>query len=87
MPTNLQQQLQQLRDQLANNPPLDDEERSALAALLRDIEANLQALRPALRAGACTNVSSALHSAPPTFRSASASRRSCTDVRKNATRF
>ena len=42
MPTNLQQQLQQLRDQLANNPPLDDEERSALAALLRDIEANLQ---------------------------------------------
>lgn len=41
MPQNLQQQLQQLRDQLANNPPLDADERASLVALLQEIEANL----------------------------------------------
>jgi hypothetical protein len=41
MPQALHQQLQQLRDQLANNPPLDDEERASLMALLREIESNL----------------------------------------------
>ena len=41
MPQALHTQLQQLRDQLANNPPLDDEERSSLLALLREIEGNL----------------------------------------------
>jgi len=41
MPQNLQQQLQQLRDQLAKNPPLDEDERASLTALLHEIEANL----------------------------------------------
>lgn len=41
MPHALHQQLQQLRDQLANNPPLDDQERASLMALVREIESNL----------------------------------------------
>ena len=44
MPQALHQQLQQLRDQLANNPPLDDEERASLMALLREIEGNLSTI-------------------------------------------
>ena len=42
MPQSLQQQLQELRDQLINNPPLNDEERAALGVLLQDIELKLQ---------------------------------------------
>ena len=41
MPQALHQQVQQLRDQLAHNPPLDDEERASLVALLHEIEGNL----------------------------------------------
>ncbi|HWR81303.1 MAG TPA: DUF4404 family protein [Pseudomonas sp.] len=41
MPQALHQQLQQLRDQLANNPPLNDQERASLMALVREIEGNL----------------------------------------------
>lgn len=41
MPQNLHQQVKQLRDQLATNPPMDSEERASLVALLHEIEANL----------------------------------------------
>lgn len=41
MPQKLQQQLQQLHNELASNPPLSDEERASLITLLQDIEANL----------------------------------------------
>lgn len=41
MPQKLQQQLQQLHDELAKNPPLNDAERASLATLLHDIEASL----------------------------------------------
>ena len=43
MPQKLQQQLQQLHNELAKNPPLNDEDRAALTTLLHDIEANLAA--------------------------------------------
>jgi hypothetical protein len=43
MPQKLQQQLQQLHNELAKNPPLNDEERASLITLLHDIEANLNA--------------------------------------------
>ena len=42
MPQNLQQQLQQLRDQLASNPPLDSTERDSLLALLHEIESTVE---------------------------------------------
>lgn len=41
MPTHLQQQLQELRDQLAQRPPLSDDDRAALATLLEEIEQQL----------------------------------------------
>ncbi|WP_271408067.1 DUF4404 family protein [Pseudomonas sp. Q1-7] len=41
MPENLQQQLQQLRDQLAQEPPLDAEERASLIELMQEIELRL----------------------------------------------
>jgi len=41
MPAHLQQQLQELRDQLAQQPPLSDDDRAALAALLEDIDQQL----------------------------------------------
>ena len=41
MPENLQQHLQRLRDQLAQNPPMNAEERSKLAALIQKIELQL----------------------------------------------
>lgn len=41
MPQALHQQLQQLRDHLASNPPLDDQERASLMALVREIEGSL----------------------------------------------
>ena len=36
MPARLQQQLQELRDHLAQQPPLSDDDRTALATLLDD---------------------------------------------------
>lgn len=41
MPDSLQQQLQQLRDQLAAEPPLDAEERASLIELMQEIELRL----------------------------------------------
>ena len=41
MPAHLQQQLQELRDQLAQQPPLSDDDRAALAALLEEIDQQL----------------------------------------------
>ena len=41
MPARLQQQLQELRDQLAQQPPLSDDDRAALATLLEEIEQQL----------------------------------------------
>ena len=41
MPERLQQQLQQLRDQLAQEPPLDAEERASLIELMQEIELQL----------------------------------------------
>lgn len=41
MPENLQQHLQQLRDQLAQNPSMSDEERAQLSALAQDLELQL----------------------------------------------
>ena len=41
MPARLQQQLQELRDQLAQQPPLSDDDRAALAALLEEIDQQL----------------------------------------------
>ena len=41
MPAHLQQQLQELRDQLAQQPPLSDDDRAALAALLEEIDKQL----------------------------------------------
>ncbi|MBD2838936.1 hypothetical protein D9M68_278390 [compost metagenome] len=41
MPERLQQQLQQLRDQLAQEPPLDAEERASLIELMQEIELRL----------------------------------------------
>jgi len=38
MPENLQRHLQQLRDQLAQNPPMSAEEREKLASLIQEIE-------------------------------------------------
>jgi hypothetical protein len=43
MPERLQQQLQQLRDQLAQEPPLDAEERASLIELMQEIELRLAA--------------------------------------------
>ena len=37
----LQQQLQDLRDQLAEDPPLNDEDRAALVELMSEIEVQL----------------------------------------------
>lgn len=42
MPARLQQQLQELRDHLAQQPPLSEDERAALSALLEDIEQQLK---------------------------------------------
>ena len=39
---DLQQQLEDLRDQLARGTPLSDEERASLLALIRDIEVELE---------------------------------------------
>jgi len=44
MPQKLQQQLQQLHNELAKNPPLSDEERASLTAMLHDIEGSLNAV-------------------------------------------
>ncbi len=42
MPTNrLQQQLEELRDQLADDQPLSEEERASLYLLVQEIEAQL----------------------------------------------
>lgn len=42
MPANrLQQQLEDLRDQLAQNPPLSEEERASLFVLIQEIELQL----------------------------------------------
>ena len=41
MPAHLQQQLQELRDQLAQQPPLSDDDKAALAALLEEIDQQL----------------------------------------------
>ena len=41
MPAHLQQQLQELREQLAQQPPLSDDDRAALAALLEEIDQQL----------------------------------------------
>lgn len=42
MPANrLQQQLEELRDQLAQNPPLSEEERASLFVLIQEIELQL----------------------------------------------
>ncbi|SFB59092.1 DUF4404 family protein [Azotobacter beijerinckii] len=41
MPENLQQHLQQLRDQLAQNPPMSADERAKLASLIQEIELQL----------------------------------------------
>lgn len=41
MPARLQQQLQELRDHLAQQPPMSDAERSELAALLQQLEQQL----------------------------------------------
>nr|WP_298141855.1 DUF4404 family protein [uncultured Pseudomonas sp.] len=42
MPTNrLQQQLEELRDQLADDQPLSEEERASLYVLVQEIEAQL----------------------------------------------
>lgn len=41
MSESLQQHLQQLREQLAQNPPMTDEERAQLAALVQEIEIQL----------------------------------------------
>ena len=41
MPAHLQQQLQELRDQLAQQPPLSDDDRAALAALLEETDQHL----------------------------------------------
>ncbi|MBT8764778.1 DUF4404 family protein [Pseudomonas boanensis] len=41
MPERLQQQLQDLRDQLAEDPPLDDDERASLIELMQEIELRL----------------------------------------------
>ena len=41
MPARLQQQLQELRDHLAQQPPMSDAERSELAALLQQLEQRL----------------------------------------------
>lgn len=38
MPARLQQQLQELRDHLAQQPPMSDAERDELAALLQQLE-------------------------------------------------
>lgn len=41
MPENLQQHLQQLRDQLAQNPPMSANERAELTSLIQEIELQL----------------------------------------------
>jgi len=41
MPEDLQQHLQQLRDQLAQNPPMSADERSKLFSLIQEIELQL----------------------------------------------
>ncbi len=41
MPAHLQQQLQELRDQLAQQPPLSEDDRAALGTLLAEIEQQL----------------------------------------------
>lgn len=41
MPEHLQQHLQQLRDQLAQNPPMSAEQRAELTALIQEIEFQL----------------------------------------------
>ena len=41
MPAHLQQQLQELRDQLAQQPPLSEDDRAALGTLLAEIEQHL----------------------------------------------
>ena len=41
MPAHLQQQLQVLRDQLAQQPPLSEDDRTALGTLLAEIEQQL----------------------------------------------
>ena len=41
MPAHLQQQLQELRDQLAQQPPLSEHDRAALGTLLAEIEQQL----------------------------------------------
>ncbi len=44
MPAHLQQQLQELREQLAQQPPLSDDDRAALAALLEEIDQQFKRL-------------------------------------------
>ncbi|GAB3384147.1 DUF4404 family protein [Azotobacter armeniacus] len=41
MPENLQRHLQQLRDQLAQNPPMSADERDKLTSLIQEIELQL----------------------------------------------
>ncbi len=41
MPAHLQQQLQELRDQLAQQPPLSEDDRAALGTVLAEIEQQL----------------------------------------------
>ena len=41
MPAHLQQQLEELRDQLAQQPPLSEDDRAALGTLLAEIEQQL----------------------------------------------
>lgn len=41
MPARLQEQLQELRNQLTQEPPLSDEERAELSTLLHEIEQQL----------------------------------------------
>ena len=41
MPAHLQQQLQELHDQLAQQPPLSEDDRAALGTLLAEIEQQL----------------------------------------------
>ncbi|QQE87327.1 DUF4404 family protein [Azotobacter chroococcum] len=41
MPENLQRHLQELRDQLAQNPPMSADERARLASLIQDLELQL----------------------------------------------
>ncbi|MBU1332001.1 MAG: DUF4404 family protein [Gammaproteobacteria bacterium] len=49
MPANLQQQLDDLREQLAQDSPLSDEDRATLTTLAQDIELRL-AHQPAMSA-------------------------------------